>query len=130
MCTIVLHVLHILESSNRCTFKFSHSPSLSLPPLCHPPFPSPPSLLPVTTGVSGRICHVSELLSRPTVRGGSGLHVSAPAVPHPLPHTQPPVRLHLRLDATQAEGCSFRWFQQRLTNNQCDTGPSTLSYRR
>ena len=51
-----------------------------------------PSLSP---GVPGRICHVPELLSRSTVRGGARLHVPSPVVSHPLPHAQPSVRLHV-----------------------------------
>lgn len=51
-----------------------------------------------------RVLHVPELLPRAAVRGGSRLHVPAPAVPHPVPHAQPPVRLHVRLDDAEAEG--------------------------
>lgn len=35
-------------------------------------------------GFPCRVCHVSELLPRLALRGGSRLHVPAPIVPHPL----------------------------------------------
>lgn len=55
-------------------------------------------------GFPSGVRHVSELLPRSEVRGGPRLHVSPSAVPDPLPHPQPPVRLHLRLDHAEAEG--------------------------
>jgi len=54
-------------------------------------------------GLPLRVLHVPELLSWAALRRGPRLHVPAPALPHPLPHPQPPVRLHLRLDTPQAE---------------------------
>ena len=46
-------------------------------------------------GFPRRVLDVSQLLPRLAVRGGAGLHVPAAAVPHPLPHPQPYLRLRL-----------------------------------
>ena len=50
---------------------------------------------PLGEGFSCRVCNVLELLPRPAVRRGTGLHVPAAALPHPLSHPQPSVRLHV-----------------------------------
>lgn len=54
-----------------------------------------------------RVLDVLKLLPRAALRGGSRLHVLASVVPHPLPNTEPTVRLHLRLDDVKAESCSL-----------------------
>ena len=58
----------------------------------------------VLAGLPGRIRNVPQLLPRPPLRRGPRLHVSAAAVPNPVPHAEPPVRLHVRLDHAEAEG--------------------------
>ena len=73
----------------------------------------------VVQGIPSRVCNVSQLLPRPALWGGAGLHVPAPAfqVPtlnsynlwslpqDPVPHSEPPVWLHIRLDNVEAESC-------------------------
>lgn len=57
----------------------------------------------VVSGLPGGIFHVPQLLPRTAFRRAARLHVPAPAVPHPVPHAESPVRLHVRLDAAEAE---------------------------
>ena len=63
-------------------------------------------------GISSRVCNVPELLSRSQIRGSSGLHVPQTVVPNSLSHPEPSIRLHIRLDPTEAEGSRhtrYKW---------------------
>ena len=55
------------------------------------------------SGIPSWICHVPKLLSRSPLWGDARLYVPASTIPYPLPYTQPPVRLRIRLEHVETK---------------------------
>ena len=83
----------------------------------------------VFSGFPSRVCNVPQLLPWAALRGGARLHVPASALQDPLQDAQPPVRLHLRLDNAEAEGCcKCSWVLQSSSHQYAATAVVCLLY--
>ena len=56
-------------------------------------------------GISSRICYVSQLLPWSKIWRRTWLHVFEAVVPNFIPHSQPSVWLHFRLDHAETKSC-------------------------